>query len=264
MSNFSTLRSAVAETSSSSSDGEALARAAAEPLSEALDAQRGASVTDRSIFDAHARKFEASWMEDMDALGVRPPDALTRVTEYVPEIVSFISGIVARGLAYESGGSIYMDLAAFRRAGHAYPKLQPSKGVATAAEMEESEGSHTAAVGEKKGAGDFALWKASKAGEPAWESPWGGGRPGWHIECSVMASELLGSNMDVHAGGVDLQFPHHDNELCQVGTEGGGARGGGSRFRREGERLEGASTDQGGWASTNLTLPPTHAPPRLR
>ena len=81
--------------------------------------------------------------------------------------------------------------------------------------MAESEGTHTAAAGEKRSASDFALWKASKAGEPFWESPWGGGRPGWHIECSVMASDLMGGNMDVHAGGSDLKFPHHDNELCQ-------------------------------------------------
>lgn len=213
--NFEAVKAAVAA-SSAGSDADALARAAAEPLAESLDKEKGASVTDVAVFDAHARRFEASWMEDMEALNVRAPDALTRVTEYVPEIVAFIERIVERGLAYESNGSVYMDLAAFKRAGHDYPKLQPSKGKATEAEMEESEGSHKAAAGEKRSAGDFALWKASKAGEPAWESPWGGGRPGWHIECSVMASELLGDNMDVHAGGVDLQFPHHDNELCQA------------------------------------------------
>jgi len=109
-----------------------------------------------------------------------------------------------------------MDLAKFRQMGHDYPKLEPSKGKATEAEMAESEGTlHKAAAGEKRFAGDFALWKKSKAGEPSWESPWGGGRPGWHIECSVMASDLMGNNMDVHAGGSDLKFPHHDNELCQ-------------------------------------------------
>ena len=97
-----------------------------------------------------------------------------------------------------------------------YPKLEPSKAKATEAEMEESEGAHTAEAGEKRGKGDFALWKRSKGGEPAWESPWGGGRPGWHIECSVMATEVLGENLDMHGGGVDLKFPHHDNELCQA------------------------------------------------
>ena len=100
---------------------------------------------------------------------------------------------------------------------HDYPKLEPSKGKATQAEMEESEGSlHVAEAGEKRNAADFALWKKSKGGEPSWPSPWGGGRPGWHIECSVMASDLMGDGMDVHAGGSDLKFPHHDNELAQA------------------------------------------------
>ena len=100
---------------------------------------------------------------------------------------------------------------------HDYPKLEPSKGNATQAEMEESEGSlHVAEAGEKRNAADFALWKKSKGGEPSWPSPWGGGRPGWHIECSVMASDLMGDGMDVHAGGSDLKFPHHDNELAQA------------------------------------------------
>ena len=195
---------------------EALVAAASEPLAEALDEAHGASVTAHEIFNAHSRKYEAEFIEDCVALNVKMPDALTRVTEYVPKIVSFVETIIAKGLAYESNGSVYMDIAKFRAAGHSYPKLEPSKGTATEAEMAEGEGSlHKAAAGEKRGAGDFALWKKSKAGEPSWDSPWGGGRPGWHIECSVMATDLMGANMDVHAGGVDLKFPHHDNELCQ-------------------------------------------------
>ncbi|KAL1524602.1 hypothetical protein AB1Y20_019491 [Prymnesium parvum] len=188
---------------------------AAEPLAEALDAEKGAAITQQEIFNQHGRKYELEFIQDMEALSVRLPDALTRVTEYVPQIVSFVEDIVAKGLAYESNGSVYMDITAFRAAGHAYPKLDPSKAKATAAEMAESEGTHKAASGEKRDASDFALWKKSKGGEPSWESPWGAGRPGWHIECSVMASDLLGSSMDVHAGGRDLKFPHHDNELCQ-------------------------------------------------
>ena len=197
-------------------DAAPLYAAGAEPLAEALDAELGAGVTQNEVFNAHARKYEADFVEDMASLGVRMPDALSRVTEYLPQIVEFVEAIVAKGLAYESNGSIYMDIGAFRRAGHSYPKLEPSKGKASAAEMEESEGQLSkAAAGEKRDSSDFALWKKSKAGEPSWDSPWGGGRPGWHIECSVMASDLLGPNMDVHSGGVDLQFPHHDNELCQ-------------------------------------------------
>ena len=100
----------------------------------------------------------------------------------VLQIVEYVEAIIAKGLAYESNGSVYMDIAAYRAAGHDYPKLEPSKGKATAAEMAESEGTlHTAAAGEKRSASDFALWKASKKGEPSWDSPWGGGRPGWHI-----------------------------------------------------------------------------------
>ena len=192
-----------------------LTQVASEPLAEALDSQKGAGVTDQEIFNAHGRHYEAEYMEDMVSLNVRMPDALTRVTEYVPQIVAFVEEIVRKGLAYESNGSVYMDIAAFRAAGHSYPKLDPSKGKATAAEMAESEGTHKAADGEKRDTADFALWKKSKGGEPSWDSPWGGGRPGWHIECSVMASDLMGDNMDVHAGGFDLKFPHHDNELCQ-------------------------------------------------
>lgn len=195
---------------------EELVAAAAEPLAEALDESHGATVTQHEIFNAHSRKYEGEFIEDCVSLNVKLPDALTRVTEYVPQIVSFVEAIIAQGLAYESNGSVYMDIAKFRAKGHSYPKLEPSKGTATEAEMAEGEGSlHKAADGEKRGAGDFALWKKSKAGEPSWESPWGGGRPGWHIECSVMASDLMGSNMDIHAGGADLKFPHHDNELCQ-------------------------------------------------
>ena len=219
LANFETSKAAIAAEEAKVAGGggsaAALIDAASAPLAEKLDAERGASITDHQVFEAHARRYEREYMEDMEALGIRAPDALTRVTEYMPQIVAFIQTIVGRGFAYESNGSVYMDIAAFKAAGFAYPKLEPSKGKATEAEMEESEGAHKAAAGEKRSKSDFALWKASRAGEPSWDSPWGGGRPGWHIECSVMASDLLGPNMDIHSGGVDLKFPHHDNELCQ-------------------------------------------------
>ncbi|KAF9962810.1 hypothetical protein BGZ65_007829 [Modicella reniformis] len=134
---------------------------------------------------------------------------------YVPEIVTFVEKIISNGYAYEAEGSVYFDTAAFDgKDGHHYAKLAPwSKGDASL--MEESEGSLGIRLSGKKSNTDFALWKASKSGEPAWDSPWGPGRPGWHIECSVMASEVLGSGMDIHSGGIDLAFPHHDNELAQ-------------------------------------------------
>ena len=214
MANFAEAKAKI-DAALATSDGEAIVRAAAEPLAEALDAELGESVTDHEIFNAHSRRFEAEFMEDMTALGIRPPDSLTRVTEYVPQIVTFVEQLVAKGLAYASNGSVYMDISKMRACGHAYPKLEPSKGKATEAEMAESEGTFTAEAGEKRNATDFAVWKKSKGGEPSWPSPWGGGRPGWHIECSVMATDLMGDNMDVHAGGYDLKFPHHDNEIAQ-------------------------------------------------
>ena len=153
----------------------------------------------------------------MRRLRVRDPDTLTRVTEYVPEIVSFVERIIQNGYAYEVEGSVYFDTRAFDRApAHDYAKLEPwSKGNSEL--LAEGEGALSAAAtaGGRRSNADFALWKASKPGEPRWDSPWGPGRPGWHIECSVMASAVLGENMDIHSGGVDLAFPHHDNEMAQ-------------------------------------------------
>jgi cysteinyl-tRNA synthetase len=169
-------------------------------------------------------------MSDMDALGIRRPDVLTRVTEYIPQIITFISKIITNNMAYVSNGSVYLSLDAFQDAGHNYRKCKPAGGggaggtstssttsTTSAAEMAEGEGalSSPAMNGEKRNPNDFVLWKSSKAGEPAWESPFGPGRPGWHIECSVVAGDILGENIDIHSGGEDLKFPHHDNELAQ-------------------------------------------------
>lgn len=211
-------------------DTTALIQVAKSVLAEKLDKELGHSVTDHSVFLNHARYYEREFMEDMTALGIREPDVLTRVTEYIPQIIAFIDKIVQRGMAYESNGSVYLSLDAFAASGHNYRKLSPATaGTETsAAELAESEGAlqgnnnnnTSAAAGgatssEKRNPNDFALWKSSKPGEPAWESPWGAGRPGWHIECSVVASDILGENLDIHSGGEDLKFPHHDNELAQ-------------------------------------------------
>ncbi|KAF9180530.1 hypothetical protein BGZ51_006119 [Haplosporangium sp. Z 767] len=184
-------------------------------LSNLLDKELSHTVSDPKVFRDLAAYWEGEFFKDMDRLGVRRPDVLTRVSEYVPEIVTFVEKIISNGYAYEAEGSVYFDTAAFDgKDGHHYAKLAPwSKG--DAALMEESEGSLGIKLSGKKSSMDFALWKASKSGEPAWDSPWGPGRPGWHIECSVMASEVLGSGMDIHSGGIDLAFPHHDNELAQ-------------------------------------------------
>jgi len=175
-------------------------------------------VLKNEIFEALPRKFEKQFFEDMQALGVKPPSVLTRVSEYMPDIVDYVKKIIDNGFAYASNGSVYFDTAKFN-ARHKYRKLCPpaqSDSKADAALLAEGEGALAAAQTDKKTDNDFALWKRSKVGEPSWESPWGNGRPGWHIECSVMASAVFGENMDIHSGGIDLRFPHHDNEMAQA------------------------------------------------
>ena len=172
-------------------------------------------MTDHTIFRTLSAYWEDQFFKDMRRLRVRDPDTLTRVTEYVPEIVQFVEGIVRNGFGYAVDGSVYFDTRAFDRADeHVYAKLAPwSKGDLEL--LEEGEGALGATTTGRRSPADFALWKASKPGEPEWPSPWGPGRPGWHIECSVMASAIFGESMDIHSGGIDLAFPHHDNELAQ-------------------------------------------------
>lgn len=144
---------------------------------------------------------------------VQPPDVLTRVSEYIPQILKCISGILDNKFAYVSNESVYFDTAAFSKT-HSYAKLEPEN-LGNTKLANEGEGSLSSGTSDKKNPSDFALWKKSKEGEPKWESPWGWGRPGWHIECSAMASDILGAVLDIHSGGEDLRFPHHDNELAQ-------------------------------------------------
>lgn len=192
---------------------------AADVLGPYLGATKGASIPNLvEVSRALASKWEKAFFDDMRRLRVLPPDLVTRVSEYVPEIVTFIQKIIDNGFAYEAEGNVWFDVDKFEGAEgdgfrHEYAKLQPSsKGNRKL--LDEGEGALTGSRG-KKSSADFALWKAYKPGEPAWPSPWGEGRPGWHIECSVMASAVLGEGMDIHSGGVDLMFPHHDNELAQ-------------------------------------------------
>jgi len=191
-----------------------------------LDARDGASVENMvEVCKKHAAKYEAEFFEDMKMLGCREPQALTRVTEYVDKIIAFIAKIVENGFAYESNGSVYFDTQKFAsHPDHTYGRLKANAvsvgqtanpAAASAAAENDGELGSQVSASEKRHSADFALWKRSKAGEPFWPSVWGPGRPGWHIECSCMASDVIGSELDVHFGGQDLRFPHHENELAQ-------------------------------------------------
>uniref|UniRef100_A0A8C3FIX4 Cysteine--tRNA ligase, cytoplasmic n=1 Tax=Chrysemys picta bellii TaxID=8478 RepID=A0A8C3FIX4_CHRPI len=197
---------------------EKLLEEAKDVLSEWLDTKFGSQVTDNSIFSNLPKFWEEEYHKDMEALNVLPPDVLTRVSEYVPEIVAFVQKIVDNGYGYVSNGSVYFDTMKFDATEkHSYAKLVP-EAVGDQKALQEGEGDLSISadrLSEKRSPNDFALWKSSKPGEPSWDSPWGKGRPGWHIECSAMAGSILGESMDIHGGGFDLRFPHHDNELAQ-------------------------------------------------
>lgn len=174
---------------------------------------------DRGIkFEELSRQFETEFFKDCESLNIRLPTVITRVSEYVPEIVAFIQKIIDNGYAYESNGSVYFNVHKYSKSdNHTYAKLDPSK-VGNMEALAEGEGALTAenAPTEKTNPEDFALWKKAKEGEPRWQSPWGEGRPGWHIECSAMAASIFKEfPIDIHSGGVDLKFPHHDNEIAQ-------------------------------------------------
>lgn len=181
-----------------------------------LDKTKGQNIKDPQIFRNFAAYWEDEFFKDTDALNILRPDILTRVSEYIPEIIEYVKQIMKNGYGYEEDGSIYFDTIKFDQTeGHCYAKLEPWSATNVKL-MSEGEGELSEKTFKKRNASDFALWKKSKPGEPAWDSPWGNGRPGWHIECSVMASAVLGENMDIHSGGIDLAFPHHDNELAQA------------------------------------------------
>ncbi|MMZ46878.1 Cysteine--tRNA ligase [compost metagenome] len=152
-----------------------------------------------------AETFIAAFVEDVRALGIKEADIHPKVTEHIPEIISFIEGLIEKGHAYVAGGDVYFRTASFAE----YGKLSHQN-------IEELQAGARIEVNDKKeNPLDFVLWKGAKPGEIYWESPWGQGRPGWHIECSAMSYKYLGETFDIHGGGHDLTFPHHENEIAQ-------------------------------------------------
>jgi len=151
-----------------------------------------------------SEKYINEYFKDMDALNIKRAHVYPRATEEIPKIVEVIQGLIDKGFAYESGGSVYFRVKNF-----------PGYGKLSRQALDDMISRGSAEEGDKEFPLDFALWKAAKPGEPFWPSPWGQGRPGWHIECSAMALKYLGKTLDIHGGGQDLIFPHHENEITQ-------------------------------------------------
>ncbi|MEM2899758.1 MAG: cysteine--tRNA ligase, partial [Thermoplasmata archaeon] len=152
-----------------------------------------------------AERFISEYFRDMDALGVKRADVYPRVTEHIKDIVEAVEKLVNKKHAYVVDGNVYFDITTVKDFGKLSHQSLENLQVGARVEIDER----------KRNPMDFALWKASKDGEPGWKSPWGLGRPGWHIECSVMSMKYLGETLDIHGGGMDLIFPHHENEIVQ-------------------------------------------------
>jgi len=155
-------------------------------------------------------RWTAHYIEDMAALNIRPPDVLPRATDVMPQIIESVEQLLQAGVAYVAGGSVYFDLKAWPAYGR-LSRLPPDQMLPIA-----NERGNRPEDPNKRQPLDFVLWQPQAPGEPAWDSPWGPGRPGWHIECSTMASQLIGQTVDLHAGGEDLAFPHHESEIAQT------------------------------------------------
>jgi cysteinyl-tRNA synthetase len=157
-----------------------------------------------------AAEYEARWWEAMDGLGVLRPDVSPHATGYIADMVALIADLLRRGVAYETSDGVYLDVSQID--GYGLLARQSLDSLRAGARVEENE--------EKRSPLDFAVWKKAKEGEPSWDAPWGAGRPGWHTECVVMSLDLLGDGFDLHGGGRDLAFPHHENERAQAVAEG--------------------------------------------
>jgi cysteinyl-tRNA synthetase len=166
-----------------------------------INAAREAGEDPAALAERYVQAFE----EDARGLGLLPPDVAPRVTQVIPEIRALIQSLLDQGVAYAAGGDVYFQVSRWPE----YAKLSRRN-------LDDLRAGERAAPGElKREPLDFALWKAEKPGEPAWDAPWGRGRPGWHIECSAMSEKYLGKTFDIHGGALDLIFPHHENEIAQ-------------------------------------------------
>ncbi len=153
-----------------------------------------------------AVEMTADYLANLRELGVNQIDFLPRATDHMEQIIDFIRKLQEKGFAYEADGDVFFEVA-----------KDPHYGQLSNRSLDSMQGDGGEAAGKKRAAGDFALWKSARPGEPAWDSPWGQGRPGWHIECSAMSHAILGETFDIHGGGLDLMFPHHENERAQSG-----------------------------------------------
>ena len=158
-----------------------------------------------STWDEVARKYTDEYYKDMDRLGVARADVEPKATEHIEEMINIVKGLIDKGYAYEVDGNVYFSVDTFPEYGKLSKRDKEEMMAGARVEVDER----------KKKSLDFALWKKTKQGEPFWESPWGLGRPGWHIECTAMSIKHLGESFDIHGGGADLLFPHHENEIAQ-------------------------------------------------
>src|SRR6266704_71168 len=169
-------------------------------------------IDDKILRTAAAERNQRAFSRAYDLLGCLPPDVEPRATGHVPEMIELIRRLIESGHAYAAGGDVYFDVSSYA----AYGALSGQRPEHMRA-AEDTDGDSA-----KRDPRDFALWKGHKPGEPFWETPWGAGRPGWHLECSAMATKYLGETFDIHGGGLDLVFPHHENELAQSRAVGDG------------------------------------------
>ena len=181
-------------------------------ITDVDDKINASALKENTSIDTISNRFTEIYHQDMGELGVLPPTVEPRVTEHIPQIIDMIQRLIKSGHAYEAEGHVLFDVPSYKE----YGKLSGRN------QKEMLAGARVEVAPFKKDSSDFVLWKPSTKDQPAWDSPWGGGRPGWHIECSAMIEKHLGKTIDIHGGGQDLVFPHHENERAQTTCVHGG------------------------------------------